>query len=63
MTAIALTAMVTRAADSWFELHVTQIPDLVVQSPSLGEAAQAVREAAALATGRRPEEFDVDLLW
>ncbi|MFE4195566.1 hypothetical protein ACFRJ9_06860 [Paenarthrobacter sp. NPDC056912] len=60
---IALTALVTRAADRWFELQITQFPDLVVQASSLGEAPQAVREAAARSTGRPPEEFDVHVQW
>ncbi|MEV7607137.1 hypothetical protein AB0N65_17010 [Paenarthrobacter sp. NPDC089322] len=56
-----LTAIVTLAADSWFELHILQLPDLVVHATSLDSAPDAVLSAAARSTGRHPNEFDVQL--
>jgi hypothetical protein len=61
--AISLTATVTWAADGWFELHVLQMPDLVVHSPSLDEAPAAVQDAAAHKTKRKPDDFDVELIF
>lgn len=58
-----LTAVVTLAADGWFELTVLQIPGLVVHTARLERAPDAVRKAACQATGRAPWEFDVQIQW
>ncbi|MFE4197078.1 hypothetical protein ACFRJ9_14525 [Paenarthrobacter sp. NPDC056912] len=61
--AVLLTATVTWAADQWFELHVLEMPDLIVHSRSLSEAPNAVKTAAARSTNREPEYFSVRLLF
>jgi hypothetical protein len=58
-----LTAVVTLAADGWFELNVLQIPGLVVHTASLDRAPDAVRKAACKSTGSAPWEFDVQVQW
>ncbi|QQQ62123.1 hypothetical protein [Paenarthrobacter ureafaciens] len=58
-----LTAIVTLAADGWFELSVLQIPGLVVHASRLDRAPEAVRKAACQSTGRARWEFDVHVQW
>lgn len=58
-----ITAVVTLAADTWFELHVHQMPGLVVYATSLERAQEAVIEAVAKATGQAPGELCVHIQW
>ncbi|WP_426004761.1 hypothetical protein ACPFL9_19925 [Paenarthrobacter sp. NyZ202] len=56
-----VTAVVSLAADCWFELQVAQYPGLVVHAARLEDAETAVVNALSQLTGRDPGEFEVHL--
>lgn len=56
-----LTTRIRSADDGWFALEVLELPELETYAKTFEEIPDAVRRAAATATGRDPDEFEVEV--
>lgn len=56
-----LTTRIRSANDGWFALDVLELPELEAYAKAFEDIPDAVRRAAAAATGRDPGEFDVEV--
>ena len=56
-----LTVRIRSANDGWFALDVLELPELEAYAKAFDDIPDAVRKAAASATGREPSDFNVEV--
>jgi hypothetical protein len=58
---LQLTVYISSASDGYFLLRAVELPDLTARAGTIDGIPVAVRDAAAVLTGRAPDDFDVSL--
>jgi hypothetical protein len=56
-----LTAQIKKATDGRLDLRVVELPEIEAQARNFAEIPKAVKDAAARLTGRRDQDFDVEV--
>lgn len=56
---VQLNIYISSASDEYFVIKALEMPELSVRAATIGEIPEAVRAAAAEATGLAPADFDI----